>query len=102
MTVSASCRGCLATRCVHACPKDAISIVNHHAQIDHDKCISCGRCMNACQYSAIIKTQRPCEKGCPAGAISMGENKKASIDINKCVKCGSCITLCHFGAITKE
>ena len=35
MTVSASCRGCLATRCVHACPKDAITIVNHRAQIDH-------------------------------------------------------------------
>ena len=99
ITVSASCRGCLATRCVHACPKDAISIVNHRAHIDHDKCITCGKCLNACQYSAIVKTQRPCEKGCPVNAISMGPDKKASIDINKCISCGSCVNQCPFGAI---
>ena len=85
ITVSASCRGCLATRCVHACPRDAISIVNHRASIDHSKCISCGKCITACQYSAIVKTQRPCEKGCPVNAISMGEDKKAFIDSNKCI-----------------
>ena len=99
ITVSASCRGCLATRCVHACPKDAITIINHRATIDHDKCITCGKCLNACQYSAIVKTQRPCEKGCPANAISMGADKKAFIDINKCVSCGSCVNQCPFGAI---
>lgn len=99
MTVSASCRGCLATRCVHACPKDAITIHDHRAYIEHDKCITCGKCLNACQYSAIVKTQRPCEKGCPAGAISMGPDKKASIDINKCVSCGNCVYQCPFGAI---
>ncbi|MBO5339577.1 MAG: 4Fe-4S dicluster domain-containing protein [Oscillospiraceae bacterium] len=99
MTVSASCRGCLATRCVHACPRDAISIVNHRAQIDHKKCINCGRCLNACQYSAIVKNQRPCEKGCPVNAISMGEDKKASIDVNNCISCGSCVNQCPFGAI---
>lgn len=99
ITVGPSCRGCLATRCVHACPKDAIEIVNHHAHINHDKCISCGRCVQACQYSAIIKTQRPCEKGCPAKAISMGPDKKASIDVGKCIACGSCVNQCPFGAI---
>ena len=99
MTVSASCRGCLATRCVHACPKDAITIVNHRAQIDHKKCVNCGRCLNACQYSAIVKTQRPCEKGCPANAISMGPDKKASIDVSQCISCGTCVNQCPFGAI---
>jgi len=99
ISVSPSCRGCLATRCVHACPKNAITIVNHRATIDHDKCISCGKCINACQYSAIVKTQRPCEKGCPANAISMGPDKKATIDVNKCVSCGNCVNQCPFGAI---
>ena len=65
MTVSASCRGCLATRCVHACPKDAITIVNHRATIDHSKCVNCGKCLNACQYSAIVKTQRPARRAAP-------------------------------------
>lgn len=99
ITVGPSCRGCLATRCLNACPKDAIEIINHRARINHDKCISCGRCVNACQYSAIIKTQRPCEKGCPAKAISMGPNKKAFIDANQCIACGSCVNQCPFGAI---
>ena len=99
ITVGPSCRGCLATRCVHACPKDAITIVDHRATINPDKCVSCGRCMTACQYSAIIKTQRPCEKSCPAKAISMGPDKKAFIDINQCIACGSCVNQCPFGAI---
>ncbi|MCI8869865.1 MAG: 4Fe-4S binding protein [Lawsonibacter sp.] len=99
ITVGPSCRGCLATRCVNACPKDAITIVNHRATIDHQKCVSCGRCVSACQYSAILKTQRPCEKGCPAKAISMGPDKKASIDVSQCIACGTCVNQCPFGAI---
>lgn len=99
ISVGPACRGCLATRCVHACPKDAITIVNHKATVDHSKCIVCGRCVEACPYGAIEKHQRPCEKGCPAGAISMGEDKKASIDFGKCITCGTCTYQCPFGAI---
>lgn len=97
--VGPACRGCLATRCVNACPKDAISIVNHRAKVDPDKCITCGRCVTACQYGAILKTQRPCEKSCPVKAISMGSDSKASIDESKCIACGSCVNQCPFGAI---
>ena len=99
MTVSAACRGCLATRCVHVCPRDAISIVNHRAQIDHGKCVMCGKCLPVCPYGAIVKNLRPCERGCPVGAISMGEDRKASIDHEKCISCGSCVYQCPFGAI---
>ncbi len=101
--VGPACRGCIATRCLHACPKDAIRIETHghhrKAVIDHNKCITCGRCVSACPYGAIEKRQRPCEKGCIPGAISMGEDKKAAIDVNKCVSCGSCTYQCPFGAI---
>lgn len=99
MTVGPSCRGCIATRCVHACPKDAIRVVDHRAEIDHTKCIVCGKCLNACPYGAIVKNLRPCERGCPVGAISMGEDKKASIDEEKCISCGTCVYTCPFGAI---
>jgi len=97
--VSNACRGCIATRCMHACPKGAISIVNHKSVIDHTKCILCGKCVAACPYGAIEKHQRPCERGCVPGALSMGEDKKASIDVNKCVSCGACVYQCPFGAI---
>lgn len=99
ITIGPSCRGCLATRCLNSCPKDAIEIKNHRAVINHDKCISCGRCVSACQYGAIMKTQRPCERSCPAKAITMGEDKKAVIDPNACISCGTCVIQCPFGAI---
>lgn len=99
MTVNDACRGCLATRCVHACPRDAITIVNHKAQIDHSKCVMCGKCLSECPYGAIVKNLRPCERGCPAGAISMGPDRKASIDHEKCISCGTCVYQCPFGAI---
>jgi len=97
--VGPACRGCIATRCVHTCPKDAITIVNRKATIDHAKCITCGKCVSACPYGAIEKKQRPCERGCVPGALSMGEDKKAAIDVNKCVSCGTCTYQCPFGAV---
>ena len=99
ITVGPACRGCIATRCVHNCPKGAISVVNRKATIDHDKCILCGKCITVCPYGAIEKNQRPCERGCIPGAIAMGENKKAAIDVNKCVSCGACTYQCPFGAV---
>lgn len=97
--VSDACRGCIAHRCMNTCPKDAIAIKNHHATIDKEKCIECGRCLTACPYSAIVKNTRPCEKACKPGAIRMNENKKANIDNKKCISCGACVYQCPFGAI---
>lgn len=102
ITVGPACRGCIATRCVHTCPKGAISIVNHRAVIDHSKCITCGKCLTACPYGAIIRNRRPCELGCKANAISMGPDKKATIDAGKCISCGTCINQCPFGAISDK
>lgn len=100
--VTEACRGCIAHRCVNACPKDAIEIKNHHAVIDKSKCIECGRCVAACPYSAISKTTRPCENACKPGAISVGEDKKAKINNDKCISCGACVYQCPFGAISDK
>ena len=62
--VSNACRGCLAHRCKDNCPKDAISIVDHKAVIDKEKCIECGKCLAVCPYSAIVKHTRPCVNAC--------------------------------------
>ncbi len=99
ISVGPTCRGCIAHRCAEACPKGAITIQDHRSVIDHSKCILCGKCVAACPYGAITKNMRPCERGCPVKAITMGPDRKASIDVNKCIACGECVVQCPFGAI---
>ena len=97
--VTDACRNCVAHKCVNACPKDAIIIIQNKAFIDQDKCIECGRCANVCPYKAINENKRPCVRACSVDAITSDENRRAEIDDNKCVNCGSCIVACPFGAI---
>ena len=100
--VTDACRGCLAHKCQEVCPKNAIFMVNHHAYINQELCIECGRCHNACPYSAISDVKRPCVRSCAIGAIKIDEDKKAYIDDEKCVSCGACVHMCPFGAIVDK
>jgi [FeFe] hydrogenase (group B1/B3) len=100
--VTPACRGCMVHSCKEVCPKGAITIVNHKATVDKDKCIECGKCTQACPYSAIILQHRPCMMSCKVKAISIDENKKATIDNNKCISCGACVYKCPFGAISDK
>lgn len=101
--VTANCRGCLAHRCMDACPKNAIYLDNNHvAHIDKSKCVECGACAKVCPYSAIANLKRPCEKACKVKAISMTESGEAQIDNDKCMECGACVYQCPFGAINDK
>ncbi len=102
VTVTEACRGCLVHRCAEVCPRGAISIVNQKSYIDKSKCIECGKCLEVCPYSAIVKYERPCIKACKVGAISIDEYKKAKIDNEKCISCGACVYKCPFGAISDK
>ena len=102
-TVSEGCRGCIAHRCLSVCKVGAISFDSHQkAIIDKSKCVNCGLCAKACQYSAIVDKKRPCEIACKVGAISMAETKEAQIDYEKCISCGACVYQCPFGAIVDK
>ncbi|MCK9625001.1 MAG: 4Fe-4S dicluster domain-containing protein [Bacteroidales bacterium] len=99
MYVTPACRGCIIHNCKEVCPRDAITIVNKKAVIDKEKCIECGKCTQACPYSAIIPQHRPCVQSCKVKAISVNDEKKAVIDNEKCISCGACVYKCPFGAI---
>ncbi|NDV55285.1 4Fe-4S dicluster domain-containing protein [Parabacteroides sp. 52] len=94
------CRGCVARSCYMNCPKEAIHFKkNGQAEIDHDICISCGKCHQSCPYHAIVYIPIPCEEVCPVKAISKDEYGVEHIDESKCIYCGKCINACPFGAI---
>ena len=98
--VSNLCRGCVLRPCYTNCPKDAIVYDKEgKAHIDHDKCISCGKCHQVCPYHAIIYMPVPCEEACPVKAISKDEFGVEHIDAEKCIYCGKCLNACPFGAI---
>jgi electron transfer flavoprotein alpha subunit/NAD-dependent dihydropyrimidine dehydrogenase PreA subunit len=45
------CNGC--RKCVKACDRGAVQIINKKALIDLEKCDLCGMCVDACKYNAI-------------------------------------------------
>ena len=97
--VTNACQNCLEHPCMEVCPKKAVSIRNGGAFIDEEKCVKCGLCVNACDYHAIVKHERPCAKVCGMNAIRSDEYGRAEIDHDKCVSCGMCLVSCPFGAI---
>lgn len=99
--VTNMCHGCIGHPCTFACHKQAIS-VNEKAKIDPSKCVSCGLCMQACPFNAIIYQAVPCEESCPVGAISKDEYGVEHIDETKCIYCGRCREACPYGAIMEK
>ena len=101
--VTNACRGCFARPCTVNCPRDAITVTNGQAVIDHSKCIDCGKCTQVCPYHAIVRVPIPCEEACPVNAIHKDNaTGKQYIDFDACVSCGKCMDACPFGAILER
>ncbi|HAN44249.1 MAG TPA: iron hydrogenase [Ruminococcaceae bacterium] len=100
--VTDNCRKCLAHPCVNVCPVQAVSIIDGKSHIDKDKCLKCGRCKDACPYSAIVKYERPCAASCGVDAIESDHLGRAKINYDKCVSCGQCLVSCPFSAIADK
>lgn len=100
--VTDACQGCLAHPCKEICPKGAISFKGGRSHIDQEKCIKCGRCVDVCPYTAIVRLKRPCASACGMNAIKSDQYGRADIDYDKCVSCGMCLANCPFGAIADK
>ncbi len=100
--VTDNCRKCMGKACQSACRFGAISMGDARAYIDPLKCKECGKCAQACPYSAIAHLERPCKKACPVDAIAYDEYGVCVIDEKKCIACGNCMQRCPFGAIAPK
>ena len=115
--------GCLGFgNCTKVCPTGAISVINGVAQVDHEKCVGCMACKNACPRGIIEEVPykqdivvacsskekggtlrkycdigcigcKLCEKTCEHDAIHVFDNL-AHIDYSKCVSCSACADKC--------
>lgn len=121
--------GCLGSGdCIAVCPFDAMSMGDNGIPvIDSDKCVACGKCIEACPKNIIVLWPvtrkvivacsskdkggiarkacsvacigcRKCVKVCPVDAIIM-DGFLARINPDKCINCGLCASECPTGAI---
>lgn len=97
--ITNACQHCIEHPCQEVCPKQAIAFKHGISHIDESKCIKCGKCIDVCEYHAIVRMERPCAKACGMKAITSDEHGRAQIDPDKCVSCGMCLVNCPFGAI---
>ncbi|MGB5824462.1 MAG: RnfABCDGE type electron transport complex subunit B [Proteocatella sp.] len=124
--------GCMGMgTCEKVCPFDAIHVLEDGiAHVDPDKCVACGKCIDACPkliielvpvskevvVDCINKNKGKevkmncsvgciacgiCEKNCPFDAIHV-VNNIARIDYSKCTSCMICVQKCPTKAIAGD
>jgi len=89
--------------CVKACNFDAIHIDPHKgiAVVDEDKCVACGKCVEACPKHVLDlhPVTEPVRLLCRAAeeGILVADNCRIG-----CIGCERCMHACKFGAITMK
>lgn len=87
--------------CVRACPFDAIHIDEYKgiAVVDHEKCQSCGKCVEVCpkQVIQLQPQDLPVRLMCRAAEKGILVSDNCQVGCNGCERC---YQACKFGAIT--
>lgn len=68
-------------------------------KVDHNKCISCGRCVAACQKTVTNDVLDFGFRGANT-EIVFDDGKK--MGDSTCVQCGECVQICPVGALTEK
>lgn len=94
--------GCLGYgSCVKACGFDAIHIVNGIAEVDKEKCVSCGKCVAECPKHLIELVPYEAKHIVQCSSHDKGKDVKAACETG-CIGCGLCVKQCEFDAIILE
>ena len=87
--------------CKAVCPENAIAVDGRLAEVDPDRCVSCGACISTCPKKIIdrIPSSAPvfvaCSSKCRAKEVM-------SVCKVGCIACGKCARVCPHGAITMK
>ena len=74
-------------------------VSSEFVMVDHNKCISCGRCVAGCQHSVVNNVL---EFGYRGHNVEIVFDDAKPMGKSTCVQCGECVQLCPVGALTEK
>ena len=90
------CIQCKKPKCQEACEEDAISREEDLVLVDEEKCIGCGKCVEACPFDAMFMDEEKgvavscdncegyedcaCVEACPVDALIYKDLKKVEVE----------------------
>jgi len=90
--------------CVDVCTFNAIRInpATQIAEVDEDKCTSCGACLKGCPKNIIrLRKKGPKSRRIYVACVNKDKGSVArKACANACIGCGKCLKECNFEAIT--
>lgn len=96
--------GCMGLgTCSKACKFDAIKVNRNTAvaQVDEDKCTSCGACVSACPKKIIGRIPKDAKVYIGCSNLNKGKDIIKVCDVG-CIACGKCVRTCPVGAISLD
>jgi len=69
---------------------------------DFDRCILCGRCVQACNEVAVNRAISQGYRGAKSKIVTGGDVAYHQFGDSECVFCGQCVEVCPVGALTEK